>query len=321
MRQTLAKRPRVAGLISEYRRYSHGQNIIDRLMGGYGWENQWHYPELDVVSLYVDQFPESDLSREREQRHPDLHIYPSIAEALTLGGDELAVDGVVLIAEHGDYPRNERGQKLYPRYEFFQQITSVFRTTGKTAPVFCDKHLSYDWNRARQMYDTSQELGFAFMAGSSLPVTSRVPAIDIPLGASVEEAMCMASAGDDGGDIHALEAIYAILGPGFLTCRNTGTKTQNVVHFTHGRGADVVVVVSKDMFGGFGYLTLCGTHGSVQLKSGDSFFSFKSQLDDYVRYLRTGVRSYPFSETVELMRMVIAGIESRQRDGALIEIT
>ncbi|MBT3275649.1 MAG: Gfo/Idh/MocA family oxidoreductase [Spirochaetales bacterium] len=121
--------------------------------------------------------------------------------------------------------------------------------------------------------------------------------------------------------IHALEAIYAILGPGFLTCRNTGTKTQNVVHFTHGRGADVVVVVSKDMFGGFGYLTLCGTHGSVQLKSGDSFFSFKSQLDDYVRYLRTGVRSYPFSETVELMRMVIAGIESRQRDGALIEIT
>jgi hypothetical protein len=120
--------------------------------------------------------------------------------------------------------------------------------------------------------------------------------------------------------IHALEGIFPIFGPGFLTCRNTGSKTRNVVHFTHKCGADVVVVVTKDMTGGFGRLSLCGTVGSVQLKTGDSFFSFKSQLDDYVRYLRTGVRSYPFSETVELMRMVIAGIESRENGGALVEI-
>ena len=100
-KDTSGRRPRVAALVTEYRKYSHGQNIVDRLMGGYGWESRWHHPALDVISLYVDQFPESDLSREREARHADLRIYPTIAETLTLGGGELAVDGVLLIAEHG----------------------------------------------------------------------------------------------------------------------------------------------------------------------------------------------------------------------------
>jgi hypothetical protein len=204
------KRPRVAGLISEYRRYSHGQNIIDRLMGGYGWESQWHYPELDVVSLYVDQFPENDLSREREQRHPDLHIYPTIAEALSLGGSELAVDGVVLIAEHGDYPLNDKGQMLYPRYDFFQQTVDVFRASGRSVPVFCDKHLSYNFDWARQMVDAAQELGFPFMAGSSLPVARRVPSIDLPLGSEAEEIVGIGVGNIDSYDIHALEAMQCL---------------------------------------------------------------------------------------------------------------
>ncbi len=207
---TTGKRPRVAGLISEYRRYSHGQNIIDRLMGGYGWESEWHYPELDVVSLYVDQFPESDLSREREQRHPDLHIYPTIAEALTLGGSKLAVDGVVLIAEHGDYPLNEKGQMLYPRYDFFQQTVEVFRASGRTVPVFCDKHLSYNYDWAREMVETAKGLGFPFMAGSSLPVARRVPSIDLPLGSEAEEVVGIGVGSIDSYDIHALEAMQCL---------------------------------------------------------------------------------------------------------------
>ena len=58
----------------------------------------------------------------------------------------LAVDGVLLIAEHGDDPANEKGQKLYPRYELFEQILSVFRNSGRTVPVFNNKHLSWNWD-------------------------------------------------------------------------------------------------------------------------------------------------------------------------------
>ena len=115
--------------------------------------------------------------------------------------------------------------------------------------------------------------------------------------------------------IHALEAVYPILGPGFISARNTGSIDRNVVHFTHESGADVVVVAIKDMYGSFGCLQLCGTAGHVEVASGDSFHSFKTQLAEFIRFLRTGVRPFPFAETEELMRMVIAGIRSREAGG------
>jgi hypothetical protein len=120
--------------------------------------------------------------------------------------------------------------------------------------------------------------------------------------------------------IHALEGLYPILGPGFLTVRNTGTAERNVVHITHARGVDVLVVASADMFGGFGLLQLVGTKGRVQTAFADTHFAFKAQLAAFVDWLRTGVAPYPFIETVELMKLVIGGIESRRRGGAEIVI-
>jgi hypothetical protein len=207
----LGKRPRLAAIITEYRKWSHAQHIIDRFLWGYGWNGRHHYPLADVVSMYVDQRPESDLSRDREERFPSLTSYDSIHDALTLGGNELAVDGVLLIAEHGRYPRNEKQQTLYPRYEFFQQITQIFRDSGRAVPVFNDKHLSWRWDWAVEMVETAKELDFAFMAGSSLPVTRRIPPVELPLGAEVEEAMCVGVGGIDGYDIHCLESIQCMV--------------------------------------------------------------------------------------------------------------
>src|SRR5437763_16015298 len=170
-------RPKIAAVCTAYFKYSHTQHIVDRLLDGYGWNGTHHYPPMDLVSLYVDQVGQTDLSRERAERHPSMKIYPSIAEALTLGGGKLAVDGVVLVGEHGNYPRNEKGQTKYPRYEFFQKIVEVFRKSGKTVPVFNDKHLSWKWDWAKEMFDTSRAMKFPMMAGSSLPVTWRVPSL------------------------------------------------------------------------------------------------------------------------------------------------
>ena len=204
-------RPKLAAIITVHRKYSHGQHIVDRFLEGYGWNGAHHHPPMDLVSLYVDQVPKDDLSRDRAARFPAMKIYPSIPEALTLGGSKLAVDGVVIVGEHGDYPRNEKGQTKYPRYEFFQKTLEVFRASGRSVPVFNDKHLSWNWDWAKEMYDASRSMGFAFMAGSSLPVTWRTPSIEMPMGAPVREALTICWGGVDSYDFHALETTQCMV--------------------------------------------------------------------------------------------------------------
>ena len=63
-------RPKLAGVVTTYFKYSHAQHIIDRFLDGYGWNGTHHRPAMDLVSLYVDQVGNNDLSRERGARHP-----------------------------------------------------------------------------------------------------------------------------------------------------------------------------------------------------------------------------------------------------------
>ena len=118
---------RIAIITTIYRYLSHGQHMGDRFLIGYPYEGAWHMPDMQVVSLYVDQHPEGDLSAARA-REFGFKVYPTIAETLRCGGDKLAVDAVLIIGEHGDYPRNEKGQILYPRHEFFEQCAKVYRS-------------------------------------------------------------------------------------------------------------------------------------------------------------------------------------------------
>ena len=202
-------RKRMAIVTTEWRYHSHAWHMGERFLVGYPNRGRWHQPPFDVVAVYVDQQPDNDLSRRRSQEF-DFPIYPSIGEALRCGGKELAVDAVLVIGEHGDYPRNEIGQKLYPRYEFFKQVVKVFQQEKKTVPVFNDKHLSWKWEWAKEMAETAREMKFPFLAGSSLPVTWRMPAIDMPYGADVDEVMCVAMGGLDSYDFHALEVIQCM---------------------------------------------------------------------------------------------------------------
>ena len=202
-------RKKLAVITTEWRYHSHAWHMAERFLVGYPINGKWHRPPFDVASAYVDQFPENDLSRKRSEEF-GFPIYKSVAEALRCGGDKLAVDAVLIIGEHGKYELSEYEQTKYPRYEFFKQTTDVFRADGRTAPVFNDKHLSWKWEWAKEMYQISKELNFGFCAGSSLPVTWRMPSIDMPLGAEVEELLCVAIGSIDSYDFHALEVIQCM---------------------------------------------------------------------------------------------------------------
>jgi hypothetical protein len=202
-------RKKLAIITTEWRYHSHAWHMAERFLAGYPVQGKWHHPPFEVVSVYVDQTPKNDLSRQRAQEF-GFRIYPTIAEALRAGDDKLAVDAVLIIGEHGDYPTNEFGQKQYPRYEFFKQVVDVFKKDGRVCSIFNDKHLSWKWEWAKEMVDTARALGFPLLAGSSLPVTWRMPAIDMPYGAEADEVLCVAMGGVDSYDFHALETIQCM---------------------------------------------------------------------------------------------------------------
>ncbi len=189
---------------------SHAWHMATRFLVGYPLNGRWHHPDIEVVSAYVDQIKDNDLSRRRAQEH-GFTVYPTIAEALRNGTDKLDVDCVLLIGEHGDYEVNEIGQKLYPRYRLFNGITDVFREDGRSVPVFNDKHLSWNFEWAADMVAQSKELKFPLLAGSSLPVTWRMPSVELPYGAEVEEAMVVAYGPKDIYDFHALETLQCMM--------------------------------------------------------------------------------------------------------------
>ncbi|HZN36190.1 MAG TPA: hypothetical protein VFB80_20315, partial [Pirellulaceae bacterium] len=205
-----ASKPRVAAVFTEFRRLSHAYHILGNAMGKYLFRGQWVDPGLDVVSFYADQFPAGDMARDVSQKFK-VPLFKSIDEALCVGGRELAVDAVLLIGEHGRYPANELGQRMYPRKEFFDQIVAVQRRAGRFVPVFNDKHLSYRWDWAKAMYDEAQRLKMPLMAGSSVPLAQRMPPLELPPDAAVIEAVSIHGGGVEGYDFHALEVMQSLI--------------------------------------------------------------------------------------------------------------
>ncbi|MFN0106053.1 MAG: hypothetical protein ACKV2U_28685 [Bryobacteraceae bacterium] len=202
---------RIACLSSTYHVRSHSDNFITRFLEGY-WIHEKHYePPFTVASLWMDQIHPGDIGQRLSAAY-GFPVTKTIADALTLNTGKLAVDGVILICEHGNFPHNEKQQQLYPRFEYLEQVVNVFKQSGRACPVFVDKHLSYDWKKARQMYAWSKELRFPLLAGSSVPVTFRRPEYDPPLGIEMEGALSVGGGWiADGGIFHILETLQSFV--------------------------------------------------------------------------------------------------------------
>ena len=214
-----ARRPKVAALASTYFYLSHAYHIVGRFLDGFPVhdagpgktpQEYLHKPPFEIARLYIEQVADdSDLGRAKAARH-GVRLSPTIADALTLGTGKLAVDAVLLIAEHGDYPINEKQQKLYPRHAYFRQAMDVFRASGRAVPVFVDKHLSYSRAEAADMVAQSRELKVPLMAGSSLPITWRLPELEIPLGRAFQEVVVASRGNLEIFGFHALEVLQCM---------------------------------------------------------------------------------------------------------------
>jgi hypothetical protein len=205
-----ASTKKIAAIVTTYFRYSHADNIVTRFMEGYSIVGRSYPPPCRVASLYIDQAGELDIGKPLARRWK-IPLAKSIGDALTLGTGRLAVDGVLIVAEHGDYPVDDRGVTLYPRKKFFEEVVGVFRASKKAVPVFNDKHLSYSWKEAKWMYDQSRELGFPMMAGSSVPGSYRRPDLKPAAGTRWQSALAVGYAHFESYGFHTLEALQAMI--------------------------------------------------------------------------------------------------------------
>lgn len=220
------------------------------------------------------------------------------------------VDGVLIATD--------RGEEHVPRARPFVEAC---------LPVFVDKPLC-DNSRDLQQFCRWKQNGARLLSSSGLRYSREFAPYHQQPGEALSPAR--AELGDlrfcsittckswERYGIHALESMYPILGPGFLSAQNSGRAGRDVVHLQHHSGADVVVVAINDMLGALGVLTLGGTRGAAQLHFGDTFHAFKTQMATFVEFMQSGRPPFPFEETVELMKLVIAGILSREQNGRKI---
>lgn len=200
----------VAAVVTAYRPNSHADVLVGKILEGYD-QRGGPGPDLRLAAMYVDQFPKNDLSRGLAKKH-GFRLAKTIEEALTLGGDDLAVAGVLCIGEHGDYPyTKDTRQHMYPRRRFFDAVAAVFRKRRRAVPVFNDKHLAYAWADARHMFDTARDLRIPFLAGSSLPVAWRVPPLALPMNCELRSALALGYGGYESYGFHALETLQCMV--------------------------------------------------------------------------------------------------------------
>jgi hypothetical protein len=209
--QAPQKRPRIACCVTFWGApNSHADWMLCKLMDGYWWQGAHTPSRVEIVSVYLHQFDTSGLGQKVCQAK-NIPIYKTVAEALTLGGKELAVDGVVIVGEHGNYPTDLKGHWLLPRWWMYQQVVRVFEQSNRSVPVFNDKHLSYNWDDAKWMFDKSRELNFPLTGGSCVPVYFRKPEIEIAIDTPIKNSIVLGGASDEGAIFHCIDVLQAFV--------------------------------------------------------------------------------------------------------------
>ncbi|HTH52619.1 MAG TPA: hypothetical protein VL495_01630 [Edaphobacter sp.] len=209
--QTAQRRPRIACLVSYWGLpTSHADWIVNKLIDGYWWKGAHTPSQVDVVSVYINQF-DTSLLGQKVCKAKNIPIFKTVGEAVTLGGKELAVDGVVIVCEHGNYPTDLKGHWLLPRWWIYQQVIKVFEESKRSVPIFNDKHLSYSWDDAKWMFDKSRELNFPLSGGSSIPLYFRKPEVELAIDTPLKNGLVIGGMADEGATFHCIDVLQSFM--------------------------------------------------------------------------------------------------------------
>ncbi len=219
-----SNRPKVAALFSHFTAGSHSELILENFLEPYLFNGEQITSPCDVVSFYIDKFPSKSDDNGSEQgvgfgaddigrdvaKSYGIPLYSTIAEALRLGTSELAVDAVLMIGEYGYRSVSALSDREFPRRRFLNEVMAVLSKSNRIVPVFNDKNFTYRWDWGKEMFESARKAGIPLMAGSSVPLAQRRPALDLPLGAPIEEIVAIHGGDLEGYDYHGVEILQSL---------------------------------------------------------------------------------------------------------------
>jgi hypothetical protein len=204
------KEVKVAAICTAYAKMWHADVIVTKFLAGFPTDEGLIKPKVKIVSMYLDQDSPDHLGHKIAE-HYGIPLFPTVTEALTLGTDKLAVDAVLFIGEHGSYPKSRLGAIMYPRMRIAEEIFRVFEFSGRSVPLFHDKHLSYNWLDSKWVYDRAKELDVPMMAGSCIPLCWRDPPLEHPLDSNITEAVVLLYASPEAYGVHGVEMLQCMV--------------------------------------------------------------------------------------------------------------
>jgi len=199
----------MAALLASWFPNSHPEVIIGRVLYTYTMDGKGEPSQLRIASVYLNRPQKTDFTDKLAAEY-HFPVCKSIEEALTLGTGKLAVGAVFLSTEWADYPKDARGATLYPHRQMFDEVVKVFKASGKVVPVFIDKHLADNWTDAYYIYKTAKDMKIPLMAGSTMPVSWRIPATDVKRNAKLKEIVGTSYHTIDAYGFHGLEVIQCL---------------------------------------------------------------------------------------------------------------
>lgn len=120
--------------------------------------------------------------------------------------------------------------------------------------------------------------------------------------------------------IHALEPVFTVLGPGFTGVRSESRAGSDIVYCLHRSGSQATIAAIHDAVGSSSTIHAYGEEEELGFRLADTYTAFRGQMLAVVEWMISRKSPYPFEETLELMAILIAGIESRERGGAMVSV-
>lgn len=187
----------IAFILEDFALHSPAQQLLDRFLLGYRRDGGFH--KLDGVRISVAragdlQSPSapSDLLQARAAT-ANLHLAPDLPSALR------EADALIVVSS---------ANSVAPRES---TMTAALTNAQRGAACFVFGSAATSLATARMLSTLAAARQLTLSSGTALPVTWRLPQVDLPANARVDEALIVVQGASPLAELHALEGILPVL--------------------------------------------------------------------------------------------------------------